>query len=96
LIFEKIPYSTYRDEKLGITIWAVQSDYDVMLKNMKAVSSTVYTVNEYKGFPFASAYINTPKPDGMVRILMKYETQTIVMEMTKIRYAAVKTMLLKK
>lgn len=63
---------------------------------MKAVGSSVYAVNETKTFPFRSFYVNPPKPDNLVRLVVEIESQCIVLEIPKARFDAFKKLLLKK
>ena len=97
LIFEKsISYSTYLDAKQWIKAQPLSIKYDVFLKNMKAVSLDVYTINETKTFPFRSFYVNPVKPDTLVRLVVEIESQCIVLEIPKTRFDAFKKLLLKK
>lgn len=97
LLFDKSTnYSTYLDAKQGIKAQPISIKYDVFLKNMKAVGSDVYTVNETKTFPFRSFYVNPPKPDTLVRLVIEVESQCIVLEVPKTRFDSFKKMLLKK
>ena len=97
LIFEKsINYSTYLDAKQWIKAQPLSIKYDVFLKNMKAVSPDVYTINETKTFPFRSFYVNPVKPDTLVRLVIEVESQCIVLEIPKTRFDAFKKLLLKK
>lgn len=97
LIFEKsINYSTYLDAKQWIKVMPLSIKYDVFLKNMKAVWADVYTVNETKTFPFRSFYVNSSKPDTLVRLVIEVESQCIVIEVPKTRFDNFKKMLLKK
>lgn len=97
LIFDKsTEYSTYLDKKQGIKALALSIKYDVFLKNMKALPKDVYEVNETKTFPFRSFYVNPPKPDTLVRLVMEVESQTIAIEIPKTRFSIFKALLLKK
>ena len=96
LIFDKsVQYSTYLDPKQWIKAIALSIKYDTFLKNMKALSDEVYEVNETKTFPFQSFYVNPPKPDTLVRLVLEVESQTIVLELPKTRFAVMKSPLLK-
>ncbi len=97
LIFDKtIEYSTYLDAKQGIKAQPLSIKYDLFLKNMKAVPTSVYTVNETKTFPFRSFYVNPPKADTLVRLVIEVESQVIVLEVPKTKFENFKKMLLKK
>jgi hypothetical protein len=97
LIFDKtVNYSTYTDSKQWIKAQPLSIKYDVFLKNMKAIGSDVYTINETKTFPFRSFYVNSPKTDTLVRLVIEVEWQTIVLEVPKTRFEAFKKLLLKK
>ena len=98
LIFDKsTEYSTYLDAKQGIKAIPLSIKYDVFLKNMKAVGADVYTVNDKdKPFPFRSFYVNPPKADTLVRLVIEIESQCIVLEIPKTRFPVIKSLLLKK
>lgn len=71
-------------------------NYDTMLKNMKALGKDVYTVNETKTFPVRSFYLNPPKTDTIVRLVLEYESQSVVIEISKSKFPTLKNLLLKK
>ena len=71
-------------------------NYDTMLKNMKALGKDVYTVNETKTFPVRSFYLNPPKTDTIVRLVLEYESQSVVIEISKTKFPTLKNLLLKK
>lgn len=99
LLFDKsIEYSTYLDVKQGIKAQPLSIKYDLFLKNMKALPSNVYVLNETKIFPFRSFYVNPPKEknDTLVRLVIEIESQTIVLEIPKTKFDTFKKMLLKK
>lgn len=89
-------YSTYIDNKLGITIIATRTPYETWLKNFKALDTTTFAVNESKTFPFSSFYLNPPKPDNIIRIVMQVETQTLMVSIPKNRFTEFKNMMTKK
>lgn len=89
-------YSTYEDPKLGLTVVASSLDYTTFMRNMKALWKEVFTVNETKSFPGKSFYLNPPKPDTSVRIVLEYETQSIALEISKSKFPILKSLLLKK
>jgi hypothetical protein len=97
LIFDKsIEYTTYLDAKQGIKAIALSTKYDTFLKNMKALSSEAYTVNETKTFPFRSFYVNPTKADTLIRLVIEVESQCIVIEVPKTKFPTFKALLLKK
>jgi hypothetical protein len=97
LIFDKVTeYTTYLDAKQGIKAIALSIKYDTFLKNMKALWPDSYTMNETKTFPFRSFYVNPPKADTLVRLVVEVESQCIVLEIPKTRFPVFKAMLLKK
>jgi hypothetical protein len=53
-------------------------------------------MNETKTFPFRSFYVNPPKADTLVRLVVEVESQCIVLEIPKTRFPVFKAMLLKK
>lgn len=71
-------------------------DYDTFIRNARALGKEVYTVNETKTFPNRSFYLNPPKTDTTVRLVLEYESQTIAIEVPKTKFPTLKTMLLKK
>ena len=46
---DKLPYTSYIDEKRKIKVYAFQDSYDTILLNMKLASS-VYSLNETDQF----------------------------------------------
>ncbi len=48
-LFNKIPFTTYVDEKKKIKVYAFDETYDTMLANLKLTSS-VYKINETDQF----------------------------------------------
>ena len=68
-----IHYTSYEDVKNGVQILALNLPYENFLKNVKALDDTVYAVNETNTFPFRSFYVNPPKPDSLVRIVVEAE-----------------------
>lgn len=93
---QSIGYSTYTDEKYGITLIPMNIPYDIFLTNMKALWWTPYTVNEVKTFPFRSFYVNPIKSDTLVRIIMEVESQTIAIELPKTKFPTIKDLLIGK
>lgn len=93
---QKIEYSTYLDAKQWIKALPLTMKYDIFLKNMQAISADLYTTNETKSFPFRSFYVNPSKADTLVRLVIEVESQTIVLEIPKTKFATFKSLLLKK
>ena len=90
-------YSTYTDIKSGITIVATRTPYASWLANMRAIDKSLFGVNESKTFlPFTSFYLNPPKDDNIVRLVMQVETQTLLISIPKSRFGEFKTMMTKK
>lgn len=89
-------YSTYIDTKYNITVIATRTPYSAWLANWRSVDKSLFIVNESKTFPFASFYLNPPKDDGQVRIVMQVETQTLLITIPKSRFPEFKTMMTKK
>ncbi len=87
-------YSTYEDPKIGLKMIATDLSYDTFLKNIRAVGPTVYSVNETKWFPFHSFYLNPPKSDTVVRMVVEFESQAIALEIPKTKFNTLKVLLL--
>ncbi len=89
-------YSTYTDPKSGIVVIASRLPYSTWFKNFQAIDKSIYTLNESKTYPFPSFYLNPPKDDGTIRIVMQVETQTLLISVPKARFTEFKTMMTKK
>ncbi|MBP9779669.1 hypothetical protein KBD33_03560 [Candidatus Gracilibacteria bacterium] len=89
-------YSTYSDIKFGTVVVVTRLSYDTILKNFKALGNDVYSVNETKTFPFRSFYLNPPKSDTLVRIVIEIESQAIMIQIPKTKFSNLKTLLQKK
>ncbi len=89
-------YSTYSDIKVGMVLVVTKLSYDTLLKNFKALGDEVYKVNETKTFPFRSFYLNPPKSDTLVRIVLEVESQAIIIQIPKTKFPTLKNLLLKK
>lgn len=94
--FDHTPYTTYKDEKFGITVVASMLPYETIRKNFQAIDASVYTINETETFPFASFYVNPPKSDTTVRLVMQVEAQTLLVSMPKSKFNTFKELILKK
>ena len=88
--------STYEDSKLGLRVIASSTSYDTILKNMRAVGKEVYTVNEVTGFTTRGFYLNPPKTDTTVRLVLESESQSIAIEISKSKFPILKKLLSKK
>lgn len=95
-IFDNTHYSTYSDEKFGMTVVASLLPYDTFLKNFQAIDKEVYDVNTKTPFPFESFYVNPKKTDTLVRIVMKVEAQTLLISLPKSKFNTFKELILKK
>lgn len=95
-IFDNTNYTTYRDEKFGMTVVASLLPYDTFLKNFQAIDKSVYAINEKTPFPFESFYVNPPKTDTLVRMVMKVESQTLFITLPKTKFNTFKELILKK
>lgn len=89
-------YSTYEDTKLGMRVIASPIGYDAFLKNMRAIGKEVYSVNEAKGFTSRAFYLNPPKTDTTVRLVLESESQSIALEIPKSTFPILKKLLSKK
>jgi hypothetical protein len=89
-------YSTYSDEKYGITIVASRTPYDTWLKNFKAIDKSLFTINETKTFSFPGFYVNSTKADSTIRLVLQVEAQTLMLSIPKNKFNEFKAMLLKK
>ena len=94
-IFDTTHYSTYKDEKFGITVIASMIPYENFLKNFQAIDKSIYTVNETQVFPFESFYVNPSKSDSSVRIVLKVEAQTLLVSLPKSKFNTFKELILK-
>lgn len=94
-IFDQTLYTTYKDQKFGITIVASMLPYQTFLKNFQSLDKKIYTVNETKVFPFDSFYVNPGKSDALVRIVMKVEAQTLLISLPKSKFNTLKELILK-
>ena len=90
-------YSTYSDAKSGITVIATRTPYASWLANWRSVDKSLFVVNESKTFlPFVSFYLNPPRDDSIVRLVMQVENQTLLITIPKSRFPEFKTMMTKK
>ncbi len=90
-------YSTYMDVKSGITVIATRTPYTSWLANWRSVDRALFVVNESRTFlPFASFYLNPPKEDDTIRLVMQVESQTLLISIPRARFGEFKTMMTKK
>ncbi|MBX9809945.1 hypothetical protein K2X92_06150, partial [Candidatus Gracilibacteria bacterium] len=89
-------YSTYIDEKYGLNIVASRTPYPIWMKNFQSLDKSVYTINESKTFQFPSFYVNSPKADTMIRLVMQIEAQTLLISLPKTKFAEFKLLMAKK
>jgi hypothetical protein len=89
-------YSTYTDTKYGIIVIASRTPYTTWKQNFQAIDKSLFTVNESRTFPFVSFYLNPPKDDGQVRVVMQVESQTLLISIPKAKFSEFKTMMTKK
>lgn len=86
-------YSTYTDQKYGITIIATRVPYNTFQKNFTSLDPSLYTINPATWFPFAAFFVNPPQPDDWVRLVMQVESQTLFVTLKKNQYKEFKKML---
>ncbi len=95
LFDQSIRYSTYTDDKYGLSLIAMEIPYDAFLKNMKTLSPT-YRVNEVKTFPVRAYYVNPEKSDALVRLVLEAESRAVAIEINKSKFPLLKDLLLGK
>lgn len=71
----------------------MNTSYDTLLQNLKAISGKPYTVNEVKTFPMRSFYLNPEKTDTLVRLIVESERQVICLEIPKSNFTLLKNLL---
>jgi hypothetical protein len=90
-------YSTYIDTKFGIIVIATRTPYASWLANWRSIDKALFVVNESKAFlPFVSFYLNPPRDDNIVRLVMQVESQTLLISIPKARFTEFKSMMTKK
>lgn len=94
--FDNLPYTTYEDAKFWLTVVASMVPYETFLKNFQAIDNKVYTTNETKTFPFPSFFVNPTRSDTSVRIVIKVESQTLLITLPKSKFSTFKSLILKK
>lgn len=93
-LFNKIPFTTYADEKKKIKVYAFGETYDTMLANLKLTSS-VYKINETDQFFGYTFFLNPTRKDSTIRFVTAMEGRAIGIEVPKSYYPTLKKMLLK-
>ena len=94
-IFNNTTYSTYTDDRFGMTLVASMIPYERFLSNFQAIDSTLYTVNETKSFPFDSFYVNPASSDTLVRLVFSVEKQTLLVSFPKTKFDDFKKLILR-
>lgn len=97
-VMDKLPYSTYTDDKRHVTVYAFQDSYDKILLNMK-LASNAYTLNETDQFFGFTFFLNSTKKDNKdttIRFVTALEGRAIGVEVPKNYYLSFKKILLKK
>lgn len=92
-IFTSLGYTTYRDDKNRVNIYAFSESYPVILTNLKLVSN-VYTIKETDTFFEASFFLNpTNKRDTTIRFVTSIAGKAYGFEIPKIFYTRIKKLL---
>jgi hypothetical protein len=89
-IFTSLGYTTHRDDKNRVNIYAFSESYPVILTNLKLVSN-VYTIKETDTFFEASFFLNpTNKRDTTIRFVTSIAGKAYGFEVPKIFYPRIK------
>lgn len=92
-IYSNLDYSTYRDEKNKLNIYAFADSYPVILANLK-LASNVYGVKETDSFFEASFFLNpTNSRDTTVRFVTAIDGKAYGFEVSKTFYPRLKKLL---
>lgn len=92
-IYSNLDYSTYRDEKNKMNIYAFADSYPVILANLK-LASNVYSVKETDSFFEASFFLNpTNSRDTTVRFVTALDGKAYGFEVSKTFYPRLKKLL---
>jgi hypothetical protein len=92
-IFTSLGYTTYRDDKNRVNIYAFSESYPVILTNLKLVSN-VYAIKETDTFFEASFFLNpTNKRDTTIRFVTSIAGKAYGFEIPKIFYPRIKKLL---
>jgi hypothetical protein len=92
-IFTSLTYTTYRDERSRVNIYAFSESYPVILTNLK-LASNVYSIKETDTFFEASFFLNpTNKRDTTTRFVTSIAGKAYGFEIPKILYPRIKKLL---
>jgi len=92
-IYSNLDYSTYRDDKNKLNIYAFADSYSVILANLK-LASNVYTVKETDSFFEGSFFLNsTNTKDTTIRFVTSIEGKAYGFELPKAFYPQIKKLL---
>ncbi len=95
-IFSNLGYTTYRDDKNKMNIYAFADSYPVLLTNLK-LASNVYAVKETDTFFEASFFLNpSNKRDTTIRFVTSIGGKAYGFEVSKIFYTRIKKLLTSK
>jgi len=92
-IFSNLDYTTYRDDKAKMNIYAFADSYPVILANLK-LASNVYGVKETDTFFEASFFLNsTNTKDTTIRFVAAIDGKAYGFEVPKAFYPRIKKLL---
>jgi hypothetical protein len=95
-IYTNLDYTTYRDDKHKLNIYAFSDSYSVILANLK-LASNVYVVKETDSFFEASFFLNsTNAKDTTIRFVTAIEGKAYGFEVPKAYYPRLKKLLTNK
>lgn len=95
-IFSNLEYTTYRDDKAKMNIYAFADSYPVILANLK-LASNVYAVKETDTFFEASFFLNsTNTKDSTIRFVAAIDGKAYGFEVPKAFYPRIKKLLTNK
>lgn len=95
-IYSNLDYTTYRDDKNKMNIYAFSDSYPVILANLK-LASNVYGVKETDSFFEASFFLNsTNTKDTTIRFVTSIEGKAYGFEVSKTFYPRLKKLLIHK
>lgn len=95
-IYSNLEYTTYRDEKNKMNIYAFADSYSVILANLK-LASNVYTVKETDTFFEASFFLNpSNSKDTTIRFVASLDGKAYGFELPKTFYSRLKKLLTSK
>lgn len=92
-IYTNLDYTTYRDDKNKLNVYAFADSYSVILANLK-LASNVYVVKETDSFFEASFFLNsTNAKDTTIRFVTAIEGKAYGFEVPKTYYPRLKKLL---